>query len=463
MSTAAFVWTDAEVRHALGLPSGSEEAGTFSGVSTDSRTVRPGDLYVALVGERFDGHDFVGAAIEAGARAAVVSRPVPGTDLPLYSVGDTLVALGRLGAHRRASLAVPVVGITGSSGKTSTKDFTRAALAAGMEVHATAGNLNNRIGVPATLLATPAGVDVVVLEMGTNEPGEIATLAAIGRPTAGILTTVGESHLEKLGSIEGVLEEKLDLIRAVPADGTAVVGDLPEVLPGAARRVHPGTRVAGWSERADTDLRPVDARADDRGAYSFSWRGAPVSLRAPGRHMVQNALLALAVAEALGVDAAAAAAAVSAVEPGWMRGQVETIGGLTLLLDCYNANPQSTRAALESLELHRGGGRIAVLGSMLELGERSVSLHEEVLRHALERDVDIVVATGRFADAARAVGSRAARPALVILDDPVAEYPRLRSLLGGEQVVLLKGSRGVALEGLLPLLRADFAGGEVEG
>jgi UDP-N-acetylmuramoyl-tripeptide--D-alanyl-D-alanine ligase len=457
VSTAAFTWTDAQVRRALRIASVGGSALTFTGVTTDSRKVRKGDLYVALVGERFDGHDFVAAALAAGASGAVVSRSAAVTDVPLYEVPDTLVALGRLARHRRDAMRVPIVGITGSSGKTSTKDFTKGALGAALRVHATTGNLNNRIGVPLTLLAVPAGADVVVVEMGTNEPGEIRTLAQITRPTIGMLTTVGESHLEKLGSVEGVLEEKLDLVRALPADGTAVVGDTPALLPERARAAHARTRVAGWTERADQDLRPVDVHVDAQGGHRFSWRGAPVALAVPGRHMVANALLALAVAETLGVAPAAAAAGVSSVQPGWMRGQVERVGGLTLLLDCYNANPQSTRASLEMLELQRGGGRVAVLGSMLELGALSDGLHEDVLRHALARDLDVVVATGKFARAARAVGAHAARPALVILEDPVAEYARLRELLEGDEVVLLKASRGVALEALLPLIRGDFA------
>jgi UDP-N-acetylmuramoyl-tripeptide--D-alanyl-D-alanine ligase len=270
---------------------------------------------------------------------------------------------------------------------------------------------------------------------------------------------VGESHLEKLGSVEGVLEEKLDIVRALPADGTAVVGDTPAMLPERARAVHPRTRVAGWSERADEDLRPLAVRVDERGAHRFEWRGAPVALTVPGRHMVTNALLALAVAETLGVSPAAAAAGISGVQAGWMRGQVERAGGLTLLLDCYNANPQSTRASLDMLELQKGGGRVAVLGSMLELGPLSDGLHEDVLRHAMARDLDVVVATGKFAHAARVVGAHGGRPALVILEDPVAEYARLREVLRGEEVVLLKASRGVSLEKLIPLIRADFGGG----
>jgi len=464
VSTAGFTWSDAQVRRALGLGLGGGSR-TFTGVTMDSRKVRAGDLYVALVGTHFDGHDFVEAAIASGARGAVVSHsmaaPGPGgwsADVPFYQVDDTLVALGRLASHRRAALSVPVIGITGSSGKTSSKDFTKGALGSALTVHATTGNLNNRIGVPLTLLATPAAVDVLVVEMGTNEPGEIRTLSQIARPTIGMLTTVGESHLEKLSSVEGVLEEKLDLIRGLHTDGTAVVGDTPPALPARARAAHPRTRVAGWTERADPDLRPVAAEVDARGVHRFAWRGAPVSLTVPGRHMVQNALLALAVSEELSVDPAVAAAGVSGVQPGWMRGQVEHVGGLTLLLDCYNANPQSTRASLDMLELQRGAGRVAVLGSMLELGGLSDSLHEEVLRHALARDLDVVVATGEFAHAARVVGahSHSGRPTLVILEDPIGEYPRLRGILEGDEVLLLKASRGVALEALLALLRADF-------
>ncbi|MSR36631.1 MAG: UDP-N-acetylmuramoyl-tripeptide--D-alanyl-D-alanine ligase [Gemmatimonadetes bacterium] len=460
LSSSTFVWTDAEVRRALGVA--AERSGPladFTGVATDSRKVRPGELYVALAGERFDGHEFVDAALAAGAGGAIVSRAGVVAHAPLYLVDDTLVALGLLAAHRRRALDIQVVGITGSSGKTSTKDFTRGALGASRRVHATTGNLNNRIGAPMTLLATPAGTDVVVVEMGTNEPGEIHILAEIVRPDVGVITTVGESHLEGLGSVEGVIEEKLDMVRGTSRAGTVVVGDTPPALPERARALHPRTRVAGWTERADADLRPIAVEVDQSGAHKFDWRGARVTLGVPGRHMVQNALVALAVAEALGVDHVAAAAGISAVEPGWMRGQIERAGALTLLLDCYNANPQSTRAALDVLELQRGAGkRVAVLGSMLELGDRSDALHQDVLRYALARDLDLVIATGRFAAAAPVVGAGDGHPVLVVAEDPLAAYPRLRELLEGDEVVLLKASRGVALEALLPRLREDFGG-----
>ncbi|MBW3534974.1 MAG: UDP-N-acetylmuramoyl-tripeptide--D-alanyl-D-alanine ligase [Gemmatimonadetes bacterium] len=455
---SAFAWTDAEVRRALGLRGDQAVEGLeFTGVSTDSRSTAPGHLYVALQGERFDGHDFVGDAVAAGARGAVVSQPVAGEgSAVLYPVDDTLVALGRLAAHRRGSLRAAIVGITGSSGKTSTKDLTAGALGASRKVHATRGNLNNRIGMPMTLLTAPDDADVVVVEMGTNEPGEIATLAAIARPTVGILTTVGESHLEKLGSVEGVLDEKLDLVRALPEDGHAIVGDTPPSLPETARSLRPDVRVAGWSERADEDLRPRDVEVDAWGAHRFVWRGHTVALSVPGRHVVQNALLALAVAEVVGVEHEAAARGVSAVKAGSMRGEVRSVGDLTLLVDCYNANPQSVEAALDLLEAQGGGdGRVAVLGTMLELGEQSDALHRRVLEAAIARDIDLVVATGAFARAADGLeGGAGAR--LLSAAEPAEAYEALRPRLRGHEVILLKGSRGVALESLLPRFEEDF-------
>lgn len=458
---SAFVWTDAAVREALGLRVElAREDLVFEGVSTDSRSVRAGDLYVALVGERFDGHDFVADALAGGARGAVVSGPVAGEpSAPLYPVEDTLLALGALAAYRRARLEVPVVGITGSAGKTTTKDLLRGALATSLEVHATRGNLNNRIGMPLTLLATPPDAQVVVLEMGTNEPGEIAALARIARPDVGVVITVGEAHLERLGSVQGVLDEKLDLLRNLAPEGRAVVGDEPSVLATAARETCPHVWVAGWSERADAHLRPEQVEVDAWGGHRFRWHGHTVTLGVPGRHAVVNALLALAVAQLLDVPAKAAAQGISGVEPGGMRGEVRRVGDLTLLVDCYNANPPSVRAALELLHGHAGQRKVAVLGSMLELGEASERLHAEVLRHALALGVDTVVATGAFASAAQSVGDGR----VLAFAEWKDAYAPLRDLLEGDEVVLLKASRGVALEGMLPLLEADFGAALVEG
>lgn len=462
MGLAVFTWTDAAVREALDLPlTGPADGGDgaiYREVSTDTRTLGTDDLFVALVGENFDGHDFLDAAAEAGATGAVVSRDVtPPAGMTLYPVEDTLVALGRLARFRRRALDAPVVGLTGSSGKTTTKEFLRAALGAGFRVHATRGNLNNRIGVPLTLLATPADAQVVVVEMGTSEPGEIAALAGIVEPELALLITVGESHLEKLGSLEGVVREKLDVFSTLPPEGRALVGDTPAFLVDRVRESGRPVAVAGLSEVADDRYRPGHLEVDAGGRYRFRWHGHPVSLQVPGRHMAYNAVLALAVADLVGVDPGAAAEAVSAVTPGGMRGEVREFGPLTVLVDCYNANPQSTRAALDTLAARTGEGpRTAFLGTMLELGEREAELHDRVLEYALSLGLDRVVATGRFARALPEVDTAV----LVREEDPEAAYEVLRPGLAAGGTLLLKASRGVRLEGLLPRLELDLAQAE---
>lgn len=460
-------WTEAAVRAALGLQ-GPAGALHFPTVSTDTRTVTRGALFVALVGDRFDGHDYVDEAFARGAAGAVVSREFaasagdPDRGL-LFPVDDTLVALGALARYRRRELGtqgVRVVGITGSSGKTTAKDLTRGALAGRWRVHATAGNLNNRVGLPLTILAAPDDTQVLVLEMGTNEPGEIATLAAIAEPEIGVVTTVGPAHLEKLGSLEGVLEEKTALVAALPSHGWALVGEVPPALADRARTLAHRVRVAGFSDDVDPGLRPHDLHLRADGCWGFRWQGEPVLLRIPGRHAVADALLALAVAELLQVPADVAAVGVSSVAPAGMRGEQRRVGGLTLLVDCYNANPQSVRAALDSLaEAPAAGGRVAVLGSMLELGPASPAFHRELLHHALHLPLDLVVAVGEFATAAREAGERVTPqggPALLAADDARAVGLLLAERLSGGETVLLKASRGVALERALPTLEATF-------
>ncbi|MFP3947788.1 MAG: UDP-N-acetylmuramoyl-tripeptide--D-alanyl-D-alanine ligase [Longimicrobiales bacterium] len=460
----AFPWTDRAVREALGMSlERADDTVEFAGVGTDSRSVAEGDLFVALTGDRFDGHDFVADAAAAGATGAVVSRPVSGASrVRLYPVQDTLVAFGKLARHRRRALRAEVVGITGSSGKTTTKELLKGALRRSFRVHATPMNYNNRVGLPRTLLDAPQDVQVVVVEMGTNEPGEIEILTGIAEPGYGVITTVGEGHLEKLGSVQGVFEEKLSLIRGLKEPGVGVVSDQPPVLPERAREIHSPIRVAGWSERADEDLRPGEPEADSRGCFHFRWKGETVTLRIPGRHAVLDALLALAVADELGVEPRAAARGVGQVESLDMRGEIRSVGSLTVILDCYNANPESVRASLELLASHPElGERVAVLGSMLELGKASARLHEEVLQDALDRPLDLIVAVGHFAVAARTLGltGRTEAPRVVAVDEVEEAYPALLPELEGGEIVLLKASRGVELERLVPLLEWDFGTG----
>ncbi len=459
----SFRWTDSEVRAALGLAGRGEGRDVeYTRISTDSRTVKASDLFVALSGDQFDGHDFALDALERGAAGAVVSEDVVSNeDRRFYTVPDTLVALGNLAHHRRKRLSSRVVGITGSAGKTTTKDLLGEVLRGTFSVHQTQGNFNNRIGLPLTLLATPSEVDVLVLEMGTNEPGEIRALTGIAEPYVGVITTVSEAHLEKLGSIEGVMEEKLDLIRGLPRNGLAVVGDEPPALESGARALFPEVVVSGWSDRVRPEDRPEAPVASDDGCYRFQWRGEEVKLSLPGRHSVTNALLALAVAEALGVPAGDAARRIGSVEPGSMRSEIRSVGDLTLLVDCYNANPQSLRAALELLSTVRAAGRrVAVLGSMLELGEEAEALHRHALEEALSFPLDLVVATGLFADAARTTPVPTGHAELLVAPGLEQAREALLKALEGSEVVLLKASRGVAMESLIPSLESRF--GKVE-
>ncbi len=462
----SFRWTDLEVRRALGMnPQRAQEDLVFDRVWTDSRTVEPGDLFLALVGDNFDGHDFVADALARGADGIVVSRDVAAEEATrIYPVADTLVALGHLARHRRRALKARVVGVTGSSGKTTTKDLLAGTLAGSFRVHATPRNLNNRIGLPQTILMAPDDCQLLVLEMGTNEPGEIAALTEVAEPEVGVITTVSETHLEKLGSLEGVLEEKLDLLRGLDGEGIGVVGDDPPVLPERARHLVTELKVAGWTERAAPEYRPSEAEISEKGCYRFRWMGEPVKMSLPGRHSVQNALLALAVAHSLGVPPKDAARRVGKVEPRGMRSEIRSVGSLTLLLDCYNANPQSVRAALDLLETMQVlGPRVAVLGSMLELGKDSPRLHRTALEEALERPLDLIVATGLFAEASRWIDPGTAGPDLVVAPDLEEAGEVLNERLGGTEVVLLKASRGVAMEALVPGLEARFGSGDIPG
>ena len=454
MSRPTFGWTEAEVRQALGLP-GGDPSRRYRGVSTDTRSLRPGDVFVALQGDRFDGHDFVGTAVAAGCGAVVSSRRLS-VPVPVYRVDDTLTALGDLARRRRDhEKGIPVVGITGSSGKTTVKDLVLGALSSVPGVHGTKANNNNRIGVPLTILAVPedAAVRALVLEMGTNEPGEIAELARIARPTVGVVATVSETHVERLGSLAGVISEKLDLIRALAPDAAAVVGDEPPALAEEARAVRPDVVVVGSSDRADPELRPSKARVGPGGAWSFEWRGHPVALQIPGAHNIYNALLALAVSRVLGVPEGEAAAGVSAVAPGALRNELRRVGDVTLLVDCYNANAASVSAAVSTLEAIKAAGRkVAVLGTMLELGARSRAIHREALDRALEAGIDRFVLTGAFACAARRVSD--ARVHVVERVEELAE--RLPGLVAPGDAVLLKASRGVRLERAIPALESSF-------
>ena len=424
----------------------SRGAAELGAITTDSRSVGPGDVFVALVGEKFDGHDFVESSIEKGAAAVVVSKP-PAKPLgvPVFEVPDTLVALGQLASLWRRAWGGPVVMVAGSNGKTTTKDIIRAALGRTMSVHATTGNLNNRIGVPLTLLAIPEDSEIAVVEAGTNLPGEVATLRAIIDPDISVVTSIGEEHLEGLGDLDGVLREEADAFDGVRIAITPAAQ--PEIASVARDRA--GEVITAGLD--DGDVKPDSWSMNPEGQGTLTL--GPVTLHPPlrGLHNLQNTMLAIAVARSCGVGDEAAASGIAAMPLPRMRSAWEQIGKATLINDAYNANPGSTRAAIELLKQVGGGRqRVLVLGTMRELGDASDRCHDEITQLALESGADVIGGVGEYAKSFARVAQDDAR---VITSETVAGlWPLLESRMKPDAVILLKASRGVQLEQLLPQL-----------
>lgn len=449
--TGAF-WTLDRVADALGFGASGVPRGArpLTGISTDTRHVGQGDLFVALVGERFDAHDFLADAVRAGAAGLVVSDAARAATLgvPVYEVEDTTAALGRLARYRRRAWGGPLIAIAGSNGKTSTKALVTAALGARLTVHATAANFNNQIGVPLTLLALRHDADVAVVEMGTNHPGEIATLRAIAEPDVAIVTSIGEEHLEGFGDLAGVLREESAVFAGVSLAITPAAQ--PEIAAAAAGRA-PRVIAAGLDAG---DLRADRWGLDGDGTGWLEIAGITVRVPLRGEHNLRNAMLALAVARELGVGVEDAARGIAGTPALSMRMAWGTVRGLTILNDAYNANPASAREAIRVLDALDGGARqkVIVLGSMLELGPTTGALHDEIARLALSSSASLIAGVGEFE---RALSDASARdPRVVVAPDVPELWPMLVSRLARDSIVLLKGSRGARLERLVPLLES---------
>ena len=440
------LWDSKRVIDALGVP--GPRGLPFTGVSTDTRDLKPGSLFVALQGDRFDAHAFLDQARAGGAAAAVVRRGTPAVNgLPYFEVADTLAALGLLARARRRLLAPgsPVVAVTGSSGKTSTKEMIRAVLATSYRVHATSGNLNNLVGVPLTILAAPDDAEALIVEAGASVPGEIPRLRDVIEPTIAVITNVGYAHVEGFGSLAGVMQEKLALVEGARM---AVVGTDPPELAREARRRAP-TVVAGTG--AGAQVRPDSAELDAEGHPRLTWRGHAVTLPVVGFHQIENAMLALAVGREAGTDPARAVGALAGVRLPAGRGAVLSLGGLTVIDDTYNANPGSLRWALKLAHWLADRGRrplAVVVGTMLELGSESARLHAAAAAEIAALRPALVAAVGEFVPAFEpyrvTLGER-----LITAPDAEALGPRLQAALTGNEIVLLKASRGVALERVL--------------
>ena len=429
----------------------------FGAVSTDTRSLVPGSLFVAIRGERFDGNDYVAAAAERGAAGALVSRP-GAARVAQIAVADTRLAFGAMARAWRGNFAIPVVAVTGSAGKTTVKELCAAILGVSRRICVTEGNLNNDIGVPLILMRLDASHEALVIELGANHEGEIANLGAIVRPTVAVITMAGPAHLEGFGSLEGVAKAKGELIDSLPPDGVAVLNADDRFFPEWRRRA--GRRpVLSFGFAASADVRLVGAPEVSGAGSRFTIampRERRIEVRLPllGRANVGNALAAAAAASAAGASDADIRQGLAKARA--VKGRMNPLpgrGGATLIDDSYNANPSAARAALDFLETC-GGQRIFVLGDMLELGAEAEALHQGVGEYARGR-CDRFFSVGQLA-ARAAEGFGAGAESFATLEDAA---PRIIERLGSGVTVLVKASRSMGLDRLVARLVEPAEGG----
>jgi UDP-N-acetylmuramoyl-tripeptide--D-alanyl-D-alanine ligase len=432
-------------------------AAPATGVSTDTRSLAPGQVFVALRGERFDGHEHVAAAFEAGASAVVVKRTsdVIGRTYagPMLAVDSPLAALGRLARQYRRRFDIPVIAVTGSAGKTTAKEMITAVLGRRFRVLSTPSSENNEIGVPRTILGLTPEHGAAVIEMGARRVGDIAYLCRIVQPNIGVLLNIGTAHLEVFGSVGRVAKAKGELLDfIVDKSYVALVNADDCVIAGEAMRTKGRLLGFGWTREGHFSGEGLVL--DQEGCGHFSLQNTSFHLRIPGRHNAHNALAAIAVADQCGLSASEAAAALAEFEPVSRRSEILRKAGIRVINDCHNANPGSVRAALDLIaEMPVEGRRIAVLGDMLELGEQATALHEDVGRYAVGR-VDILLSTGPLSvhtvRAAREAGIEADRAGH--FDDRDSLTRQLKSTAVAGDLVLIKASRGMELEHVVEAL-----------
>jgi UDP-N-acetylmuramoyl-tripeptide--D-alanyl-D-alanine ligase len=419
-------------------------------ISTDSRTIKRGELFVALRGENFDGHNFVESVAKTGAAGAIVDLNWTGKIPPnftLIQVEDTLRAYQNIAANYRKALSLKVLAITGSNGKTSTKDFAAAVLARGFRVTKTQGNFNNHVGLPRTMLEATSADEVAVWEIGMNHPGEVAMLATLAAPDAAIITNIGVAHIEFMGSREAIAAEKSALAEAVGTEGTVILNADDPFSKNIAGRTRAKVIFAGTTEGT---IRASEITQSATGTDFTILEGAHrcrAQLPIPGLHMVQNALLAVAAGRMFGLSLEDCAAGLAAAPLTKARLQIKEIRGVRFIDDSYNANPESMKAALHTLvELDADGKRIAVLGEMRELGEESARGHREVGETAAELGVDQLIAIGDMAAAIAEAARNAGLQNISIARSTSEAAELLGEIAVSGDLVLVKGSRSVRTE-----------------
>jgi UDP-N-acetylmuramoyl-tripeptide--D-alanyl-D-alanine ligase len=428
------------------------------GYSIDSRTVALGELFFAVKGERLDGHDYVDAALEKGTVAAVVQK----AELHRYSdksrllaVDDTLVALQTLATAVRKLWGKPLIGVTGSAGKTTTKEAVAHVLAARFRVLKSEGNFNNHFGLPLMLLKLEPEHDVAVIEMGMSHAGEIRALAKIAQPEIGVVTNVAPVHLEFFDSLAGIARAKYELIESLPAGGTAVLNADDDYVSQFGRDFKGKVITYGTRVTADVRAEDVQTRGAEGSEFDLVIAGVREHARVPlvGEHNILNALAAVAVGITRGLKPSEAVSALATLAPPDKRGQVLQLGNITVINDCYNSNPKALHAMVDALAAMKAGRRIVVAGEMLELGSAGAEMHRAAGQHIAEKKIDVLVGVRGMAqemvDGARHLGMEAE---FVATPEEAAEW-LAREARDGD-VVLLKASRGVKLEKALEAWKA---------
>jgi UDP-N-acetylmuramoyl-tripeptide--D-alanyl-D-alanine ligase len=442
-------------------PVASRGEDVAQGYSIDSRTVGAGELFFAVKGERLDGHDFVGAALERGAVAAVVRNDqVQRFDdkTRLLAVDDTLAALQALATAVRKVWGKPLIGVTGSAGKTTTKEAIAHVLGTRFHVLKSEGNFNNHFGLPLMLLKLQPDHDVAVIEMGMSHAGEIRALAKIAQPEIGVVTNVAPVHLEFFDSLAGIARAKYELVESLPASGTAVLNADDEYVSQFGRDFK-GKVITYGTHAADVRAEDIQSRGAEGSRFDVVTASArePAVLPLVGEHNVLNALAAVSAGCARGMTLSEAVTALATLKPADKRGQVLQLGNITVINDCYNSNPKALNAMVDALAAMKAGRRIVVAGEMLELGPSGEEMHRAAGRHAAEKKIEVLVGVRGLAqamvDGARAAGTRAE---FVTTPEEAGEW-LARETRDGD-IVLLKASRGVKLEKALETWRAKRDG-----
>jgi UDP-N-acetylmuramoyl-tripeptide--D-alanyl-D-alanine ligase len=449
------LWRIAEF---VGSTGECDQEAVAMGYSIDSRTLTAGDLFIAIAGERFDGHEYVQTALEKGAVGAIVAagKDVAGDPLRLLQVEDTVKALQLLGAAARRLWGKPLLAVTGSAGKTTTKEILAHILATRFRVMKSSGNLNNHIGLPLQLLKLEAEHDLAVVEMGMNHAGEIRALGALAHHDLAVVTTVAPVHLEFFGSLKEIARAKYEIIETLHSGGVAVLNADDEYVCQFGRDFKGKVVTFGTKRAADVSARNIKLNGAEGSTFDLVVGSVeePVTFPLVGEHNIYNALAAAGAAIERGLTPSQAAVALSSIAPPDKRGQVLQIGGATIINDCYNSNPRALAAMIDTLASMKAQRRILIVGEMLELGPTAEALHRESGKHAAEKKIDLVIGVRGMARAVAEAACGAGTQAQFVETPEQAGEWLAQNLRPGD-AVLLKASRGVKLERALERLQKN--------